>query len=181
MDFALADMQIINFNENRTLSAKTEPVNGRDFASGVYSSGIVQLFRALAISNDAKRSARLFEVEWCKIPPTTLDNIGDAVQGRADLKEYFHMNAHGSHPMSWWRRINHKNMKVRLVEALAHIPPLCQKLLKAMRGIQSQHFATCAKDSRLTGRQFHLLQSLMIWMIAPKGRDFPKQVSKLTC
>lgn len=94
MDFALADMQIINFNENRTVSAETEPVNGRAFASGVYSSRIVQLFRALAISNDAKRSARL--------PPTTLDNIGDAVQGRADLKKYFHMNAHGSHPMSWW-------------------------------------------------------------------------------
>ena len=90
LDFALADMQIINFNENRTLSAETEQINGRAFASGVYSSGIVQLFRVLAISNDAKRSARLFEVEWCKIPPKTLDNIGDAVQGRADLKKYFH-------------------------------------------------------------------------------------------
>ena len=39
--------------------------------------GSAQLVRALSISNDATRAARLFEVEWQKIPPMILEYILD--------------------------------------------------------------------------------------------------------
>lgn len=40
-----------------------------------YSAGIVQLFRALARSNDGKRSARLFDMEWEKFPPPLVTSV----------------------------------------------------------------------------------------------------------